>query len=120
MVLSMMQPASAENTTTEPSRDIKLIIPKGHLSRFASMFAQLHVRNKKALTDGEFILSHEITRQIQDLLFDFNNEAADAERPRCPLGQFCVPRVHYESAAPSVVSDRYDLDQNSHNLAKYC
>ena len=38
----------------------------------ARMFAELHERNKKALTRGEFVLSHEITRQIQQLLFDFN------------------------------------------------
>ena len=31
-------------------------------------FAQLHERNKKALIDGDFVLSHEITRHIQERL----------------------------------------------------
>jgi hypothetical protein len=31
-------------------------------------FAELHERNKKALIDGDFVLSHEITRHIQQLL----------------------------------------------------
>jgi CHAT domain len=76
MVLSMIEAVGVQTAAPESVRNMELITPKGRLSRFASMFAQLHEKNKKALTDGEFILSHEITRQIQVLLFEFDAAVA--------------------------------------------
>jgi hypothetical protein len=62
----------AREATREPVRDMeKLDKPESEVEH-THAFADLHERNKKALINGEFVLSHEITRKIQHLLFNLN------------------------------------------------
>jgi hypothetical protein len=58
----------------ESARDMKYIRSEDRLDRVAGRFAELHEQNRKALRDGEYILSHEITSQIQQLLVHFEIE----------------------------------------------
>jgi hypothetical protein len=77
MVLAQMardepqSPNAAGDAAPESARDMTMAVqstpPVDDLGR---EFAQLHERNKKALIDGDFVLSHEITRHIQELLHD--------------------------------------------------
>jgi hypothetical protein len=62
--------SSRYSTHDEPIRDMKKQHgSKSQLDKYATEFAELHERNKQALIDGNFILSHEITNQIQYVLF---------------------------------------------------
>jgi hypothetical protein len=59
----------AGNTEGNPERDMhKLGESKTQLDENMRIFAELHEQNKRALLNGEFVLSHEITRRIQQLL----------------------------------------------------
>jgi hypothetical protein len=49
------------------------------LDKLTSRFAELHEKNKKALINGEFVLSHDITSQIQFLLFQ-HDDAIQTQR----------------------------------------
>jgi hypothetical protein len=61
----------------EPARDMhKLDETENQPGEDSRMFAELHEENKRALINGEFVLSHEITRRIQHLL----NKIGDRER----------------------------------------
>jgi len=60
--------AVAKSVATEPNRDMSLRTFENRLSQLAAKFSELHEQNKKALIQGKFLLSHEITRQIQELL----------------------------------------------------
>jgi hypothetical protein len=57
------------NAPTEPIRDMKVAHPALSFDRFAKEFAELHEQNKKALLDGQFVLAHDITWKIHDLLY---------------------------------------------------
>jgi hypothetical protein len=73
MILAMMEEhnrEASERVATRASRDMELIQIGEKLGELKQMFADLHEQNKRALISGEFILSHEITRKIQYLLFE--------------------------------------------------
>jgi CHAT domain len=90
MVLSMMEKEQREASEPYPSkprspagggsvenksqsaRDMKSVNRKVRFDEYAAKFAELHEQNKKALITGHFVLSHEITGQIQLLLYAFN------------------------------------------------
>jgi hypothetical protein len=62
--------AVAERGAAEPGRDLTVAGLSDRLDVFAKLFSELHEQNKRALIEGQFVLSHEITRRIQYLLFE--------------------------------------------------
>jgi hypothetical protein len=82
---------------TERARDIKLVGFENRLDNFASMFAELHEKNKKALIDGKFVLSHEITKQIQLLLSEVRNTITFWYANDVPVGDAPCYSLHIHS-----------------------
>jgi hypothetical protein len=84
--------------TTEPTRDIKKVDGTKSRSRHARRFAKLHEQNRRALANGEFVLSHEITRQIQQFLYKLSEHTPFLYKLfYCKIIFYCLPR-YYVSA----------------------
>jgi hypothetical protein len=82
------------SVTAVPTRDMAMF--KSGVERLddvAQRFAELHERNKRALLEGSFVLSHEITRQIQHLLREKESRVSDLRMGRVAYSNKSAPQL---------------------------
>jgi CHAT domain len=91
----------AKKIMNEPDRDMEVRPYAVKIDDVAGVFADLHEKNKKALIERQFVLAHEITRQIQGLLSEITNALSSARAGRDKaLAQFTDVHISYFMSFP--------------------